>query len=422
VPNAPHARADEPKPAKAERKPAAVSVSPRGMIIRREGGIGEKWLDVDEKEKLSTGDLLLGLPGARLESLSGGARLQFLTDLGGSPLPVLEAVVVLHESPGFDLDFTLDRGRVDVTNEKKTGAVKVRFRVREEAWEVILSEPGSRIALELYGRWPKGVRFTKTPGPKDVPVSEMVFFVLKGEAQIKHADKTYTMHAPPGPAQIGWDSTAGMERAPQRLEKAPDWANPDPNSPTVKGIRERVTAFSKLMREKTLAEGLETFALSDDPAKRRFAIIGMGATDELGQLGRVLNEPKYGDNWDVAVVVLRHWLGRAPGQDMLLYKRLIEVRKMTPKQAETILQLLHSFGDDDLAQPEHYQMLIDFLSSDVVGIRGLANWHLKRLVPAGEKIKFDALGPAEEREKARQEWKKLIPAGELPPKPKQDKP
>jgi hypothetical protein len=80
------------------------------------------------------------------------------------------------------------------------------------------------------------------------------------------------------------------------------------------------------------------------------------------------------------------------------------------------LQLLHSFGDEDLARPETYEVLIDYLDHEQLSIRYLANWHLVRLAPAGKKIEYKALDPKEKRAQAVAEWKKLIPTGKLPPK------
>ena len=54
------------------------------------------------------------------------------------------------------------------------------------------------------------------------------------------------------------------------------------------------------------------------------------------------------DIWEKAIPVIRHWIGREPGQDQKLYQALLEKRKLTPAQAETILQLLHNFSDDAL--------------------------------------------------------------------------
>ena len=104
--------------------------------------------------------------------------------------------------------------------------------------------------------------------------------------------------------------------------------------------------------------------------------------------------------------------------DQLLYKGLVTIRKIPPAQARTILELLHSFGDEDLAQPEPFRMLVKYLDHDSFAIRGLANWHLVRLVPAGQKFAFNPLAPKKERDKAREQWNNLIEGlivkGELP--------
>jgi hypothetical protein len=138
------------------------------------------------------------------------------------------------------------------------------------------------------------------------------------------------------------------------------------------------------------------------------------------RLGAVLANAKHADTWDYGVRALRHWIGRGPGQDMKLYNGLIKEAKMSELEAETVLQLLHSFGEDQLTHPELYEVLIDFLDHDKLAIRGLAHWHLYRLVPEGQKIAYSPLDPKESRMKPIQEWKKLIPPGKLPPHSKID--
>ena len=128
-------------------------------MLRRKGSIlsrdkpGAKWQLVDQKEALKAGDLLLGLPGAKLESGDKAVSLTFLTDFGDSPFPVVECAVILHESKDFDLDVTLDRGRADFTNIKAKGAAKVRVRVHDQIIDLTLHEPKTSVALELYGLW-----------------------------------------------------------------------------------------------------------------------------------------------------------------------------------------------------------------------------------------------------------------------------
>ncbi len=174
------------------------------------------------------------------------------------------------------------------------------------------------------------------------------------------------------------------------------------------------------MLKSSLQAALETFARSEDPNHRATGMIFMGATDYLEGLAQVLTTTKYPETWNRAVVVLRNWLGRGPGQDQLFYRGLIEKRGFSPTHATTLLQLLHSFGDADLAQPELYKMLVKFLDHEKMGVRGLAHWHLLRLVPAGKEFGYNPNDPKEKREKARDQWKKLvddlIAKGQLPPK------
>jgi hypothetical protein len=116
-------------------------------------------------------------------------------------------------------------------------------------------------------------------------------------------------------------------------------------------------------------------------------------------------------------LVLRNWLGRAPGQADKLFAALTR-DGYSRIQAGTLLFLL--FGPDakQLAQPAAYDVLIAMLGSDKLAVRELAHWHLVRLVPAGKDIAYDPAAPAEAREKAQASWRRLIPPGQLPPRPK----
>ena len=412
--------ADKEPAASGKRVAAGKSATAKATILRREGGVGTEWRPVDEKETLYTGDLLIGLPGAVLDSANGAVRLEFLSDLDElSPFPVKENAVVLGSNPDFDVEFTLDRGRVDMVNTKKKGEAKVRFHVRDAVWDVTLAEPGSSVACELFGRWPRGVRFTRKPGPRDVPTASLLILALKGESSVKHEGCECAMAAPPGPALIEWDSVHGQDKSPQRLEKLPEWAESGkedtPKAQQKKAILEKLR---KMVAAKPIGEVLDELLASDDAQIRRMAIIAAGAIDDLERLGKALRETKHLDVWENGVLTLRHWIGRCPGQDQILYDRLVDKRNFSPVHAETVMQLLHSFGDDDLARPETYQMLIDYLDHDQLAIRGLSYWHLHRLVPAGKEFGYNPNSSKEEREQAIAKWRKLVPVGTVPAKPK----
>jgi hypothetical protein len=230
------------------------------------------------------------------------------------------------------------------------------------------------------------------------------------------------MSAPPGPAFLHWENSSATEEAAQKLEKLPDWVATERSASE---RAQRIRKYVEILREKAVAssprEATRFMVTSADTNERTTGVIFMGAMDDLAGVGEVITETKHADTWDWAVTVVRHWLGRRPGQDQILYQRLLDRRGYKPAQAASVMQLLHSFGDAELAQPDLYTTLVVYLGSDVLGIRGLAHWHLVRLVPEGKAINFNPLDPKDKRDQAREEWKKLvddlIDKGKLPPRP-----
>jgi hypothetical protein len=401
-----------------DRRPAGRCLSGKGTLLRRSAP-DKPWEIVSKPEAIYDGDLVLGLPGGQLGSRNWGVRLSFWTDMDRlSPHPVRESAVVLHRNQDVDMDFTLDRGRIELTNRKEKGPARVLAHVRKETWDLTLEEPGASIALELYGRWPAGAKFTMKPGPKDVPTASLTFYVLKGDVSLKHGGTEFAMRAPPGPAMIEWDSVTGQDETPRFLKELPPWVGKkEETTPEGKARRAALERFRKLVLSKSLGAALDNFLNSDKEIERTLAVTAMGAVDDLERLGKALREAKHPDVWDNGVLALRHWIGRCPGQDQTLYKRLVDLG-YPAIQAATVMQLLHSFGEENLARPELYHTLMDFLEHDKLAIRGLAYWHLSRLVPEGKEFKYNPLDPKEKRDKAIAKWKKLIPEGQMPPKPK----
>ncbi len=326
--------------------------------------------------------------------------------------------MILHESKDVDLDFTLDRGRVDVENRKAKGQARVRVRLHGKSGEFTLMEPGARVALEVYGRWPKGVRFTKDANANASPALACVALAIKGEIELKTQAAHYLLKAPPGPALLMADDLSGSgSNSRLHLDELPAWATSKGDTDRAKKIKANLVRFRELVAKQPIGEVLDQMLNSDDESLRRSAVNIMGALDDLPHLGKALGSTKYSDVWENGVLALRHWIGRGPGQDLKLYKGMIDSGKFTPAQASIAMNLLHSFGDDDLAHPETYEALIKYLDNDNQAIRGLAYWHLSRLVPDGKKIGFNPMASKEERTKAVKEWQTLIPEGKMPPKP-----
>jgi hypothetical protein len=275
--------------------------------------------------------------------------------------------------------------------------------------------------LELFGRWPRGVPFTKEPSAKHAPLASLVILALEGEATLKHEHHEHALKAPPGPALVEWDSVTGMDETTRRLENLPPWAVArGDDTPEGRLRKAAVERLRQALASKPVDTVADEFLNSDDPVERSLAVNLLAAVDNLSRLGQALRESKQPDVWENGVVALRNWIGRCPGQDQILYKRLVEVGKYKPIHAETVMQLLHSFGDIELAQPETFQTLIDYLDHDSHAIRGLAYWHLSRLVPEGKKFGYNPADSKERCEAAIQKWRQLIPKGRVPTRPKED--
>jgi hypothetical protein len=410
----PTVQADEPKAEKGA--PLAECVTETGSLLSREAP-GKPWQVVKEKQAIPSGHLILGMLHGAVANKD--VKIAIFGDPDGtSPLPILETAFSLQEEKGVDLRCTLDRGRVVLTNLKEKGPATVRLHVRDWTGELVLSTPGTQVMLTLFGRWPRGVPFNKEAKPTEGPPLAWILLVLNGELTVKGPKGEVAMKAPPGPALYEGDSLGTPVGAPEHLEKLPAWATADGDSERGKMLKALAARIRKDFAEKSVDEALGNLLASKEVSDQRAAVVLLAATDNLKRIGEVLGNARSPEIWDTAVLALRNWIGRGSGQDMKLYRGLIDVGKFEPIEAETVLYFLHSFGDEDLKHPETYQLLVKELESERLAIRGLANWHLIRLVPAGRKIGYDPLATKEERAKAAAEWRKLIPPGKLPPAPK----
>ncbi len=425
-------RADEPKAQTQERRTVVGRAARLSALLRREGP-EKTWRLIKPTDPIYSDEMVVAIPHGAINSVTENIRLRLLSDLARlSPYPVLESAVVVHENPELDLDFTLDRGRVDVTiPPKKKAPAHVRVRFRNQKWDLTFAEPGTAVGLELYGRWPKGVPFKKPKpdsdkNPEDEPTADLVLIVIHGEVDLKTGSGEYAMRAPPGPAFFHWDSAGGADTELRRLDELPVWATPAALIPRVKDVGAALESIPRLLgdlKDKSIEEALADTLNSPNPSARKIAVYGLGAVDDLPHLADALADPSHQDVRDVAVLALRAWIGRDRGQDMKLYNLLVKEKKYSENQAEIVLQLLHSFGQNDLAKPATYETLIDYLLHDKPAIRQLAKWHLERLVPeVSKEVAYDPAASEKERQEAHEKWKERIPSGKLPPERKSSKP
>jgi hypothetical protein len=411
------ARADDSPKSPAGQKgrdDVATCLKIEGALLQR--GKDGKFHPVKTGDRIPPGALLIGFPEADLVSSCGKIQIHLHLHIG-EILPITEAAIVLNDSPMLNADITLERGVIGIKGLADKGETVVRVRGPEsQVWELTLKDPDTKVLVARFGRHEPGTKLFKTSGKKgflDEPLMHMGVLALKGRVVVNTGSATYALNAPPGPALITWDSNHGY--AVKQMDKLPD-AVADLNSDP-KAFKEVCDMTAKLAAG-DLGKGLDELLAKDGRLQHRVAVACMGALDDVPRLVAALENPKSGEVRDHAVLALRNWIGREPGQLTKLYTYLTKEKKYTPVQGRTVVQLLRGFDDADRKEPNLYQLLIDGLEfSPLVSIRELANWHLQRLAPAGQKIVYDAAADQESRSKAATEWRRLIPDGQLPPPP-----
>src|SRR6185312_15946650 len=109
------------------------------------------------------------------------------------------------------------------------GPATVRVRFWDQSWKITLDAKGTRVALELCGRWPAGSRFKVAAKgePPAKPVATLMLLVVSGAGTVDLGGFTLGLKAPPGPALVEWDSVAGARPQTQKLEVLPEWADPE---------------------------------------------------------------------------------------------------------------------------------------------------------------------------------------------------
>lgn len=417
-----------------------VSWEPRVVVAKhlsQVGGLlvneqpGQPWRTLGYHGDIHTRDLLLALPGIQA-SLETSPRAVELTLWGNLPklseFSGLESAVILHDSRTFDLDFTLRRGRVLVTNRKESGTARVWLRIEGAAFQVTLGEPGDSVCLGLYSYWPRGVPFSLSPKPEDSLIQTLNIQAINGQVDVKVHGVQHSLAAPPGRSFFHWDNVNGPDATPRQRRELESWADPRRKPPvnakplleaiakyqtTAKDNDPRTVLFDILSAARSLAEG-ENEESKREKAKAltEFALFGLAAINDIDRVMQALNDPNHAEARREAVIALRHWIGDHAGRDRLLYQFLMDQLKYTKAHAATVLQLLHSAYPAD--EPETYETLLAYLLHEKLAIRELAWRQLSRLVPEDIAIPYDPAASPDKRAKAYDTWKELIPSGSLP--------
>jgi hypothetical protein len=419
------------------------AVDGQGLLLQRQAEKGT-WRVLGSKDaEVVTGRSLVSLPGcpATVE-LQSGLRLTLWGALREDHplLPIQESRVALHHHPALDADLTLERGRIVLLNPLAK-PLRVRLRVDNptnpdlpETWDLTLEKQGTAVLVDLFHVYYPGEPFYDNPKDKRRigPEAFVNLIVRKGAIRLHREDRTLQMNAPPGPALLRWNSRVGRPSDRINLKEVPNEALAEPRFPDVPDARMRdklLTARKEMLKARDTLRialaplddradvGLANLLKSTNRQEQILVVRCFGALDNLPELVDALADEDRPDVRQAAVDVLRGWITEGRNNDYILLGELS--KKYLKTESGSIMHLLHTFAPKDVRRTETFGYLIANLNNPKVVLRELAAWHLYRLAPGlGASVgPFVASAPAEQRDRVRLEWEKLLQAGKLPPPP-----
>ena len=389
-----------------------------GVLLKRSAKAPE-WQRVSTKAPaVETGQTLVSLPATRSTiNLNRGLQLKMwgaVPELQPAP-PLYESAVILHASEKFDLDFTLLRGRVIVASTKADKSMLVRMRFENpmmidgvESFDMAFG-PKAEVLFDRWSSFPRTEPFYRDPANNNRvgPMAQVGAIALSGSVTVRNGDVPRSLMSPPGAALLLWSSNKGMAD-PQSMQSIPDWLL---GKAPAKGTDEKIAKETNQVRQDMVAnlnsKNLDVLIAemreSNNPVARRLSVLSLAAMEELPSLLDLLEQDKQPDVRLTTIEALRNWVATSRNGEYKLYELLKAKYKMS--EAETIMQLLHSFSERATQQPDTYEVLIDYLVHPVLPIRELAAWHLYQMAPAGRNIPYSASADSVIRQRAHTAWR-----------------
>lgn len=369
---------------------------------------GADWQRVAPNSDLTGLSRLLSLPGVTNEVRIGDA---LLVEVVGQ-LPEVQPDVATFESvirtfappKGFDGDLRVERGRIYVRAAKPAGA-KLRLRMGDDVLDVVFTDDQSEIIADLAG----------------------ATGVMRGQVKVRpNLRPEMTMKAAPGPALLLWQSGGGWADKPVDInEPVPVWSKTrtytGPGRELAQEMDGLVKRLPKLLGDpkKDLKLSVSELAYDRSPLGRRLGLYCEAALDNLPPLIDALEDQANPESRSGAVIALQHWLLRSPDHSAKLQEGLITRKGMSNAQASRILTLFHGFDETAQRDPKTYARLIEELCDDRLAIRELSHWRLCQLDPeSGRAIRYLPTDSNDAQQRARAEWKRRIPDGAVPARPR----
>jgi hypothetical protein len=409
---------------------------PGVLLTRKAGASGaDEWEKAKRSGTVYSNDTLLSLPGfANVVQTSSGVTLLLRGNVREHAMTLLQrdylagSAVVLHKSK--DLDLTLLRGRIFLTNHKKDGAVRVRLRFDErEVWDVTLNEPDTQIGVDFF----KFYTPTSNHLAGEEPQAFLFLVLIRGKVTVNVDDvePSQTRRAKGGRAYLfGWNS---LKRAsePVELERLPpSWSKSPPTAAEVGAERVRelrgMNAALKDLEARLSARkpnvAIKEGLTKEDPLARMLSVHCLGEVDDLGNLIDALGDKEltHVPDRQAAVYTLKRWLARGAAQWKLLYddrtgKGALRDRKYKPGEASCIRDLLFDLPVEDWRKPETFEVLARCLRSPRVAIAELGYMHLLHLSHGVRLPPFNAANSLEKRKAFAEKIADMVANKQLPP-------
>ncbi len=404
--------------------------TPSILVARKDANDQER---VVEGGDVNSADQLISLPGyiSEIDFPKGGQLLLRGQIPEIALLPrmrdLLESAVTLHADSEGDLDLTLHRGRIFLTNTREKGPLRARLRLSSnEVWDLILTEPGTDVCVDLFRSYPGSFNWKD-----EEPLIETVLLILKGNLTLKvDARVFHNMEPAPGLNFYIWNNklnSPGPEKLPEDV--AGDKHNFWDKQPRLNGLSRgrdlegAPEGLSSLMGVKKPGPALSEALASDSRGKRLMAIYALGALDLLPKLIDVLGDGDEARDMerDTAVFVLRRWVTHGLETSKQLSVDFSQ-KGFTPNEAKAAVALLHDFPDDVARKAETFEyLLLPMNDRNRVALRELAWRQVQRLAtppaPHIQPVKlplFNAAWSEDQRRPALDDIRKLLRDGKLP--------
>jgi hypothetical protein len=419
-PETPKQPIDQPPDRKpsAERKDVGNFASKDAVLLTR---VGEgPWTRIAPEARVFTSAPLLALPGYHDEvQIDGGGRLLLWGNLPEwLPGGFLECQVTLHAPPaGFDLDLTLDRGRIYLVGGAKP--LHARLRLASEIWDVTLPDDSTEIVVDLVAMF-AGETFARD-GKGESPLVQAQLGVISGQAAVQVDARKFDLHAPPALCGLTWENKKAGLSTLELMSLPFGWAKQPPRPPSRDRQQEIETALRNLSNRiatpnKPVDLAVGELAAGGARTGKVLAVLASGALGSWQPLFDALEDAQEQDLRQAAALALQSLIARRPEADAQVFEQFQAKLGYSERQAEEAIALLHGCSEAARTDPATYDSLFARLRSERLGERELAYWRLAQCDPEGAaRVRYHAGDAEAQRERAIAEWRKRIPEGKLPP-------